>query len=48
MQRIPKLCGKFIYLWIESSQPLPIAAEVVAHSPTPSIVSTAARWNGEE
>ena len=31
----------------EVEAPLPIASDVVAHSPTPSIVSTAARSKGD-
>ena len=30
-----------------SSLPRPTAADAVHHSPTPSMVSTAASWNGE-
>ena len=41
------LCGKWISRFGSSVLPRPIETEVVAHSPTPSMVSTTASSNGE-
>ena len=43
----PSECGKWISRKMSRRWPWPIAAVVVAHSPTPSIVSTRARSKGE-
>ena len=43
----PKEWGKWISLVTFSVLPLPTAKEVVAHSPTPSMVKTAASSNGD-
>ena len=41
------LCGQWISRTVSSVLPRPIATDVVAHSPTPSMVSTTASSNGE-
>ena len=45
--RNPSECGKWISLCTSRLLPFPIAADVVAHSPTPSMVSTTASSNGD-
>ena len=45
--RKPSECGKWISLRTSRVFPFPIAAEVVAHSPTPSMVSTMASSKGD-